>query len=283
MLRHQWLAGDRALTAPLIVTEAAGPHLGLSPGRNAQHTRLSSASATLGEMAEAYADWHGHVIVCGLRGVGLRIVEQLNLSGVPAVVLEDDRDPGLSRILLSWGVPRVAGSSRAADSLLGAGLEGAAAVVCVQNDDLYTLETALLIRQLRPDVRVVVQFGNPAVGRALAAAGVIVLDVAALSAPSMVEASLRSDRQEFILSGEPFEAMRTVAPRAASLRELYGALAPIAVVPADGAEVAVCPGRDFTVAAGDDARPGRPPRWRPGRPCGPDAWCCLCCTPGTAG
>jgi Trk K+ transport system NAD-binding subunit len=203
-------------------------------------------------MAEVYADWHGHVIVCGLRGVGLRIVEQLNLSGVPAVVLEDDRDPGLSRILLSWGVPRVAGSSRAADSLLGAGLEGAAAVVCVQDDDLYTLETALLIRQLRPDVRVVVQFGNPAVGRALAAAGVIVLDVAALSAPSMVEASLRSDRQEFILSSEPFEAMRTVAPRAASLRELYGALAPIAVVPADGAEVAVCPGRDFTVAAGDD-------------------------------
>ena len=253
-------------------------------------------------MAEVYADWHGHVIVCGLRGVGLRIVEQLNLSGVPAVVLEDDRDPGLSRILLSWGVPRVAGSSRAADSLLGAGLEGAAAVVCVQNDDLYTLETALLIRQLRPDVRVVVQFGNPAVGRALAAAGVIVLDVAALSAPSMVEASLRSDRQEFILSGEPFEAMRTVAPRAASLRELYGALAPVAVVPADGAEVAVCPGRDFTVAAGDDVtlfgtpeelravdsesgagQPARPPRWRPGRPSGPDAWCCLCCTPGTAG
>ena len=62
-------------------------------------------------------------------------------------------------------MPRVAGSSRAADSLLGAGLEGAAAVVCVQDDDLYTLETALLIRQLRPDVRVVVQFGNPAVGR----------------------------------------------------------------------------------------------------------------------
>jgi Trk K+ transport system NAD-binding subunit len=203
-------------------------------------------------MAEVYADWHGHVIVCGLRGVGLRIVEQLNLAGVPAVVLEDDRDASLSRILLSWGVPRVAGSSRAADSLLGAGLEGAAAVICVQNDDLYTLETALLIRQLRPDVRVVVQFGNPAVGRALAQAGVIVLDVAALSAPSMVEASLRSDRQEFTLSGEEFAAVRTPAPRAASLRELYGALAPVAVVPADGAEVAVCPGRDLAVEAGDD-------------------------------
>ncbi len=203
-------------------------------------------------MAEVYADWRGHVIVCGLRGVGLRIVEQLNLSGVPAVVLEDDPDPRLARILLAWGVPRVAGSSRAADSLTGAGLAGAAAVVCVQDDDLYTLETALLIRQLRPDVRIVVQFGNPAVGRALSQAGVIVLDVAALSAPSMVEACLRSGSQDFTLSGQPFTAARTAAPRAASLRELYGALAPVAVVPADGAEVVVCPGRDFLVAAADE-------------------------------
>ena len=29
------------------------------------------------------------MIVCGLHSVGLRIVEQLNLSGVPAVVVDD--------------------------------------------------------------------------------------------------------------------------------------------------------------------------------------------------
>ncbi len=139
-------------------------------------------------MAGAYADWRGHVIVCGLRGVGLRIVEQLNLSGVPAVVLDDDPDPRLARVLASWGVPHIAGSSRTAETLAGAGLAGATAVVCVHHDDLYTLETALLIRQLRADVRVVVQFGNPAVGRALTQAGVMVLDVAGLSAPSVVAA-----------------------------------------------------------------------------------------------
>ena len=31
------------------------------------------------------------MIVCGLPGVGLRIVEQLALSGVPAVVVDDIR------------------------------------------------------------------------------------------------------------------------------------------------------------------------------------------------
>jgi Trk K+ transport system NAD-binding subunit len=179
------------------------------------------------------------VIVCGLRGVGLRIVEQLSLSGVPAVVIDDDPDVRLARILASWGVPHISGSSRVAETLAGAGLAGAAAVVCVQEDDLYTLETALLTRQLRGDVRVVAQLGNPAVGRALVQVGVAVLDVAGLSAPSVVEACLRSGAQEIRLSGERFTAAWTSVPRAASLRELYGALAPIAVVPASGGDVVV--------------------------------------------
>jgi len=203
-------------------------------------------------VAGAYGDWRGHVIVCGLRGVGLRIVEQLNLSGVPAVVIDDDPDIRLARILVSWGVPHVSGSSRVAETLTGAGLAGATAVICAAEDDLYTLETALLTRQLREDVRVVAQLGNPAVGRALAQVGVAVLDVAGLSAPSVVEACLRSSAQEITLSGERFTAAWTSVPRAASLRELYGALAPIAVVPASGGNVVVCPGRDVHVTAGDD-------------------------------
>src|SRR5208337_4750078 len=202
--------------------------------------------------AGAYADWRGHVIVCGLRGVGLRIVEELSLSGVPAVVIDDDPDPRLARVLASWGVPHIAASSRTAETLTGAGLAGATAVICVQHDDLYTLETALLTRQLREDVRVVVQFGNPAVGRALTQAGVLVLDVAGLSAPSVVEACLRSGAQEIRLDRELFTAVRTAAPKAASLRELYGSLAPVAVVPAGGGDVVVCPGRDLHVAAGDE-------------------------------
>jgi Trk K+ transport system NAD-binding subunit len=204
-----------------------------------------SQRGTVGGVAGTYADWHGHVIVCGLQGLGLRIVEELSLSGVPAVVIDDDPDIRLTRVLASWGVPHIAASSRVAETLTGAGLAYAAAVVCVHEDDLYTLETALLTRQLRDDVRVVVQLGNPAVGRALAQVGVLVLDVAGLSAPSVVEACLRTGAQEISLSGERFTITRTVAPKAGSLRELYGALAPIAVAPGAGGDVTVCPGRDL--------------------------------------
>ncbi len=202
-------------------------------------------------MGGAYADWHGHVIVCGLPGVGLRIVEQLTLSGVPAVVVDDDPDPPLAGLIGTWGVRLISGSTRAGETMMSAGLPGAIAVICAQHDDLHALETALLARRLRADVRVIAQITNPAVGRAVKQAGVSVLDVAGLSAPSVVEACLRAGVQEMSLSGTRFLAARSTAPRAASLRELYGALAPIAVVPAAGGDVTVCPGRDTQVRAGD--------------------------------
>jgi len=203
------------------------------------------------QMTGEYESWHGHVIVCGLHGVGLRIVEELSLSGVPAVVVDDNPDLRLARTLHGWGVPHIDGSPRSADTLAAAGLAGAAAVICALEDDLQTLETALLTRELRAGVRVTVQLSNPAVGRALPQIAISVLDVAGLSAPSIVEACLRSP-QEIVLAGQRFCAARAVAPRSASLRELYGALAPIAVLPAAGGEAVVCPGRDHLVAAGDD-------------------------------
>ncbi|WP_300602537.1 NAD-binding protein, partial [Trebonia sp.] len=203
-------------------------------------------------MGGAHSDWHGHVIVCGLPGVGLRIVEQLMLSGVPAVVIDDDPDPPLARLIAAWGVPLITGSTRAEETMMSAGLPGAIAVICAQHDDLHTLESALLTRRLRSDVRVVAQITNPAVGRAVKQVGVSVLDVAGLSAPSVVEACLRAGVQEMTLSGERFLAARTTAPRSASLRELYGALAPVAIVPASGGDVTVCPGRDTNVKAGDE-------------------------------
>ena len=203
-------------------------------------------------MGGPFSNRRGHVIVCGLPGVGLRIVEQLTLSGVPAVVVDDDPDPPLARLIDSWGVPLISGSTRAEETMRSAGLPGAIAVICAQHDDLHTLETALLTRRLRADVRVVAQITNPAVGRAVKGVGIAVLDVGGLSAPSIVEACLRAGVQELTLAGERFLAARTTAPRAASLRELYGALAPVAVVPADGGDVTVCPGRDTRVRAGDE-------------------------------
>ncbi|HEX4252470.1 MAG TPA: NAD-binding protein [Pseudonocardia sp.] len=212
----------------------------------------------------------GHVVVCGVRGAGLRIVEQLHTAGVEVVVVADvsEPDPVGERMLAGWGVRRVAGRPR--EALIEAGVASAAAVACVPGDDLRAMEIALLVRRLRPDVRLIVRMGNSAVGRALAevTGEGSVLDVAALAAPSVVEACLGARPHPVELAGQRFVAAELVAPRDATLRELYGPLAPIAVSApvtglrakpgagsgppsAAGAGPVICPGRDHPVRAGD--------------------------------
>ena len=122
-------------------------------------------------VGDVQMSWQGHVIVCGLPDVGLRIVEQLVLSGVPTVVIDDNPAPALARTITARGVPLITGSARSEETLMSAGLAEAIAVICAQDDDLSALETALLARRLRAEVQVVAQLTNPAVGRAVKGAG----------------------------------------------------------------------------------------------------------------
>jgi len=170
------------------------------------------------------------------------------------VVIDDDPDPRLVSVVQAWDVPHIVRSTILSDPFTAAGLAGATAVICAESSDLRTLETALLVRDKRPDVRVVVHLDNPAVGGAvegITGAG-SVLDVAGLFAPSVVDACLGRRRHDLELDGEHFVAAEVSAPGDGTLRELYGDLAPIAVLSHPQEEVVACPGRDHRVSAGDD-------------------------------
>lgn len=193
----------------------------------------------------------GHVVVCGLHDEGLRVVQQLATAGVEVVVVDDAPDPRLVRSLEDLGVPHLAADSRLPETLQAAGLAGATALVCVESDDLHTLATALVAREQRADLRVVVQLRNAAVGRALAGVGVAVLDVAGLAAPSVVESCLGTGSWVLTLGGERFRVVETTVLQDGRLRDLYGDLAPIGVVAAGGAQTVLTPGRDHEVRVGD--------------------------------
>ncbi len=92
---------------------------------------------------------------------------------------------------------------------------GAAAVVCAERTDLRTLETVLLIRDLRPEVRVVADLDNPAVAHAVeqVLGSVGVLDVGALFAPSVVEVCVGQRARDILLGDTLFVAAEVVAPR----------------------------------------------------------------------
>jgi len=198
-------------------------------------------------------DWVDHVIVCGLHEVGLRTVEQLQLAGARVVVLEDEADERFARVVRGWGIPQLPRGAHLSEPLYDAGIAGAAAVVCIESSDLRTLETVLLVRDLRPDVRIVAHLDNPAVARAVeeVTGAATVLDVAALFAPSVIEACLGRRAHDISLGSTQFVTIEVIAPKPGTLRELYGSLVPLGVATNAEQEPIVCPGRDQRVGEHD--------------------------------
>ena len=175
----------------------------------------------------------GHIIVCGDDSLANTIVDELNKAG--------------ARI-----VP-IAGAAE----LAGAGVGRALAVISIGPDDAINLEIALLARRLNAKVRVVARLANDVLREAVAddnGPGAI-LDVADLAAPSVVEALLARTTHPFQAAGIEFVVSGAEVPRDATLREIYGDLAPVAVIRGKNSrapgEVVTCPGRDLHVSAGD--------------------------------
>jgi Trk K+ transport system NAD-binding subunit len=217
-------------------------------------TEAPPDASALATGQEGTSNWTGHVIVCGLQPVGIRTVQQLHVAGARVVVLDDEGTSERSvRTLLGLGIPIVNRAANVTESLVEAGIAGAEAVICIEATDLRTLETVLLVRDLRPTVKVVAQLDNPAVARAVEeASGVAtVLDVASLFAPSVIEACLQRHAHDIQVGSTHFVTIEVVAPRDATLRELYGSLVPLGISNDVDPEVIVCPGRDQRVSAGE--------------------------------
>ncbi|GLP73838.1 hypothetical protein TUM20983_09480 [Mycobacterium antarcticum] len=175
----------------------------------------------------------GHTIVCGDDPLGLRIIEQLRAAGREIAIIDSSA------------------------GLRDAGIADAAALICADDDDALNLEIALLARQFNPSVRVVARLANSVLREAVAIGNGpgAILDVADLAAPSVVEACLSRTTHSITVAGIEFVVSGTAAPRDATLREIFGDLAPVAVLRGDGSPnpgvVVPCPGRDERVHLGD--------------------------------
>jgi Trk K+ transport system NAD-binding subunit len=175
----------------------------------------------------------GHVIVCGTDALAQRIVEGLEAAGATVVPLVEP------------------------EGLQAAGIATATAVVCAGDNDALNLEIALLAREINSTVRVVTRLANSVLRAAVALGNGpgAVLDVADLAAPSVVEACLARTTHTISVAGVEFVISGTDAPQDATLRQMFGDLAPVAVIRSDNSDtpgdVVPCPGRDLAVHRGD--------------------------------
>lgn len=142
-------------------------------------------------------------------------------------------------------------------ALHAAGVATAHAVIAASPADSMNLEVALLARQANPTVRVVARLSNSVLHQAMndGIGPGAVLDVADLAAPSVVEALLGRTAHTITAGGVEFVVATDTATRSGTLRELYGRLAPVAVIRGDNApnpgEVIACPHLDDKVYPGD--------------------------------
>jgi Trk K+ transport system NAD-binding subunit len=131
------------------------------------------------------------VIVCGLGRVGKRVLEYVRAAGLPAVVIEQKLD----QASLPPGVRGVVGDCRQSEVLEGAGVRTARGVLVCTSDDLVNIATALTVRGLSPDVRIVIRvFNQSLVGRlGQAISNIFALSVSALSAPLLAQTALTGE------------------------------------------------------------------------------------------
>lgn len=99
-----------------------------------------------------------HFIICGYGHMGRALVDQLNRSAMPFVVLETNDE--LYRELLADGVPVIHGDAKGRDVLLSAGIERACGICIVIDNDLDNLSITITARSLNANLRIITRAGQ---------------------------------------------------------------------------------------------------------------------------
>lgn len=130
----------------------------------------------------------GHVVLCGLGTVGLRVLEALRKDGVPVVVLEKLETGRFLATARQLGASVMLGDGTIPATLSRAHTAQARAIITATSSDLANIEIALLAREQNPKLRVVLRLEDAALADALRQTSNIryALSLSQLTAPAFV-------------------------------------------------------------------------------------------------
>jgi voltage-gated potassium channel len=136
--------------------------------------------------------FRGHVVVCGLGHLGLRVAEELVRRGSEVVAIEREKQGRFVPSAQEMKIPIFFADMRDDRVLRDAGIEHASAVVVATNDDMANLEVALDSRRMNPSIKVLVRFFDHAIATKIQ--GAFAIDEAfsseGLAAPVIVDRAL---------------------------------------------------------------------------------------------
>jgi Trk K+ transport system NAD-binding subunit len=99
----------------------------------------------------------GHVVVCGVGNVGLKVVQELARREIPVVVVERDEASPNMQTVRRLGVSVVVADASREESLRSAHVDRAKSLIAVTDDDITNLGAALNARSVHPELRVVLR------------------------------------------------------------------------------------------------------------------------------
>ncbi|BCL34168.1 potassium channel family protein [Nostoc sp. MS1] len=102
-----------------------------------------------------------HYIVCGLSGIGSKIVQQLHTSGYEVIVIETDSNNKYVNSVRGLGIPVIQGDASFRTILKTSNVDSAAAVLAVTTNDATNIEIALKAKGLAPKIPVIVHYADP--------------------------------------------------------------------------------------------------------------------------
>ncbi len=173
------------------------------------------------------------IILCGLGRMGARVMETLRDADLPVVVVDNVCRPDDPRLL---GARLVPGDCRRRDLLEAAGVADCGGVLVLTNDDLLNVTTALTIRAIHPEVRVVVRMFNQNLLARLGGAvhNVFALSTSLLTAPIVALTALTGQALgAFHLEGRPDDRRQVAELTVQAGSELRGRPLASAVAPQD--------------------------------------------------
>lgn len=102
-----------------------------------------------------------HYIVCGLGGIGIQAVRQLNSQGYEVVAIEQDTKSRFIHTARSLGVPVIIEDASLVSTLQAANVGGAEALIAVTNSDMVNVEIALCAKAIAPKLPVILRNHDP--------------------------------------------------------------------------------------------------------------------------
>jgi voltage-gated potassium channel Kch len=171
-------------------------------------------------MASTY---RGHVILCGLGHLGIRVLQQLLAQQMDVVVLEKDEMGKFVSQGKALGVPILHKDMKDDQSLIDAGIKYGRAIIICTNDDMANLEVALDSRRLNPKIRVVMRLFEQEIAGKISGALTIdaVFSASTLAAPTVAAISLGSKvLASLSIGGVPYAATEMTVDPSSGLADM---------------------------------------------------------------